>query len=114
MEISTANEYGAIRATHRETVAQHGRSFAAVNVALCEDGLFRLSTTLQYSYGGFCGPVFIDSPGYASLSTAMDAGLAELLRRWHKPVASEPQSVHDELAELRRQVEAKLRQPSLF
>lgn len=114
MEISTANEYGAMRATHREVVAQHGRSFAAVNVALCEDGLYRSSTTLQYSCGGFSGPVFIDSPGYASTAAAVDAGLAELLRHWHNPFASEPQSVHDELADLRRQVESRLRQPSLF
>lgn len=114
MEISIANEYGAIRASQREVVAQHGRSFAAVNVALCEDGLFRSSTTLQYSYGGFSGPVFIDSPGYDSVTAAIDAGLAELLRRWHNPFASEPQSVHDELADMRRQIEARLKQPSLF
>ena len=114
MEISTPNEFGALTPGYRETVARHGRCFAAVNVARCEDGLYRCSTTLLYSYGGFSGPVFIDSPGFSTVAAAVDAGLAELLRRWHNPFASEPQSVHDELADMRRQIEARLRQPMLL
>jgi hypothetical protein len=114
MEISTPNEFGAITPGHEEIVARHGRSFAAVNVALCEDGLYRCSTSQMYSYGGFTGPVFIGRPGFTRLADAITAGLDELLRRWHTPFPSEPQSVHEELNDMRRQLEAKLRQPSLF
>lgn len=115
MEASTPNQYGAMKAGHEEVVARHGkRSFAAVNVALCQDGLYRQSTELLYSYGGFSGPVFMSSPGYGSVAAAIDAGLDELLRRWHKPFPSEPQSVHDELNDMRRQIEARRRQPTLF
>ena len=115
MEISQPNEYGAMRPGHREVVARHGeRYYAAVNVALCEDGLYRISTSMMYSYGGFSGPVFMEGQGFATLVAAIDAGLHELLRRWHKPFPSEPQSVHDELNGMRQQIEARLRQPSLF
>lgn len=115
METSKPNENGAMRPGHREVVARHGdRYYAAVNVALCEDGLYRQSTSMMYSYGGFSGPVFAESEGFATLAAAIDAGLNDLLRRWHKPFPSEPLSVHDELNGMRQQVEARLRQPSLF
>lgn len=115
MEISQPNEFGVMRPYHEEIVARHGeRYYAAVNVALCEDGLYRMSTSMMYSYGGFCGPVFMESEGFATLSAAIDAGLNDLLHRWHKPFPSEPQSVHDELDGMRQQIEARLRQPSLF
>lgn len=115
MEISKPNEFGALISDYEEVVAQYGeRCYAAVNVAFCEDGLYRHSTSLMYSYGGFTGPVFIDSSGFATIAAAIDAGLSELLRRWHAPFPSEPQSVHDELSDMRQEIEARLRQPSLF
>lgn len=114
MEISTPNEWGALKTTHEEIVARHGRYFAAVNIAYCEDGLYRQSPELQYSYGGFCGPASIDDPGFATIAEAINAGLEELLSRWHNPFPSEPQSAHDELNDLRQQIESRIRQPSLF
>lgn len=115
MQVSKPNQYGAMKADYEETVARHGdRFFARVNVALCEDGLYRFSTSMMYSYGGFGGPVFSDCPGFATIAAAIDAGLEDLLRCWHKPFPSEPQSVHDELNDMRQQIEARLRQPSLF
>jgi hypothetical protein len=115
MEISQPNEYGAMRAGHREIVARHSeRCFAAVNIALCEDGLYRQSTSMMYSYGGHSSPVFLSTPGYRTFAEAIDAGLHELLRRWHGPFHSEPQSVRDELDDIRQQIESRLKQPSLF
>lgn len=115
MEVSTPNEFGSMNAGYEETVARHGaRYFARVNVALCEDGLYRFSTSMMYSYGGFSGPVFMSAPGFATVAAAIHAGLEDLLNRWHKPFPPEPQSVHDELADMRRQIEARLRQPTLF
>lgn len=115
MEISKPNQYGAMKAGYEEVVARHGdRYFAGVNVALCEDGLYRQSTSMMYSYGGFSGPVFMSTRGYGSIGAAIDAGLDELLRHWHKPFPSEPQSVHDELNDMRQQIESRLRQPTLF
>lgn len=115
MEISQPNEHGVLKAGHREIVARHGdRYYAAVNVALCEDGLYRQSTSMMYSYGGFTGPVSLDSPGFTTVTAAIDAGLEDLLQRWHKPFPTEPDSVHNELNDMRQQVEARLKQPSLF
>lgn len=115
MEINKPNENGAMKAGYREVVARHGeRYFASVNVAWCEDALYRQSTSLMYSYGGHSGPVFISGHGYPSVAAALDAGLMELLRRWHTPFPSEPQSVHDELNDMRQQIEARLRQPMLL
>lgn len=115
MEISKPNEYGAMRAGHKEIVARHGeRFYAAINIALSEDGLYRQSTSMMYSYGGHSSPVFLSTPGHYTLAEAIDAGLDELLGRWHTPFPSEPQSVHVELNNLRQQIEARRRQPSLF
>lgn len=115
MDISQPNEYGVLKTRHREVVARHGdRYYAAVNIALCEDGLYRQGTSMMYSYGGFSSPVFLSTTGFATLAAAIDAGLEELLHRWHKPFPSEPESVHHELNDMRRQIEARLKQPSLF
>lgn len=114
MEISTPNQYGAMKATHNEIVARHGRCYAAVNVALCEDGLYRISTSMQYGHGGFGGPVFLETPAYPTVAAAINAGPRDLLRHWHTPFSSEPQSVQDELNDMRQQIEARLTQPTLF
>jgi hypothetical protein len=69
---------------------------------------------MQYSYGGFSGPIWIESDGYPTAAGARTAGLEELLCRWYKPFPSDPQSAQDELRILREQIEAQLKQPSLF
>jgi hypothetical protein len=114
MDISNFNENGMLEAGHREEVARHGRAFAGVDFALCDDGAYRYSIDVMYSYGGFCGPISVEGPSFATLASARDAALEELLRRFPTAWESEPQSVHDELRILREQVEAQLRQPSLF
>jgi hypothetical protein len=114
MKISKPNEYGAMAAGAEEVVASRGIAQATLRIALCEDGLYRQSAGIRYSYGGFGGPVWMSSPGYLTVAEARTAGLEELLRQWPTAWQSEPQSVHDELADLRCQVEAQLRQPSLF
>jgi hypothetical protein len=45
---------------------------------------------------------------------AKDEAVAVLLSRFPKERAEHPQSVHDELREMKAQVEAKLRQPTSF
>jgi hypothetical protein len=114
MQISTPNDSGAHEERSQAIVARLGRSYAAVNYALCEDGLYRFSTELHYSYGGFCGPIWRDDPGYATLDAARLAGMEELLRRWPRGFPSDPASVSDELRTLREQIENQLRQPTLF
>jgi len=114
MHACKPNVNGVLSEGLHEVVARRNRAYAAINLALCEDGLYRMSVEMQYGHGGFSGPIRIDDEGYVTLDAARAAGLEELLRRWHKPFQSEPQSVHDELANLREQIEARLRQPSLF
>jgi hypothetical protein len=114
MDVSSANENGVVAKDTHEVIARIGRCYAAVNLALCEDGLYRYSVEMQYSYGGFSGPIWIESEGYPTASAARTAGLEELLHRWYKPFPSDPQSAQDELRILREQIEAQLKQPSLF
>ena len=114
MDISVPNCNGVLPEGLHDVLARRNRSYAAVNIALCEDGLYRMSVELRYSYGGFSGPIRLDDEGYPSLDAARTAGLRELLEQWPKPFASEPQSVHDELITMRDQVEVRLQQPSLF
>lgn len=114
MQLSVPNEHGVYESSTREMVARQGRSYAAVNIALCEDGLYRIGLDLHYSYGGFCFPICVDSQGFTSLVEARVAGLESLLARWPRPFPSDPRSVCEELAELHRQVKSHLVQPSLF
>jgi hypothetical protein len=114
MQVSKPNQNGVLETGRREVVATYGRFYAAVELALCEDGLYRFSVELFYSYGGFCGPISDTAEGYATEGAARTAALEELLRKWHRPFPSDPASVHEELRVLREQVEGQLCQPSLF
>jgi hypothetical protein len=114
MEISTPNENGCLDIGCTEVVANLGRSSAEVNIALSEDGRYRYSVSVMYSYGGFGGPVTADGESFADIQAAKTAGMEELLRRWPKPFPTDPSSVHDELRLMREQIESQLRQPSLF
>jgi hypothetical protein len=114
MEISTPNENGVLDCTAEEIVARHGRSYAAVNIAFCEDGLYRQSVSLSYSYGGYFAPIPVDATGHASFADARTAGMEELLRRWHSPFPSDPRSVHEELANMRQQIVDQLHQPTFL
>jgi hypothetical protein len=109
-----ANEHGVCDAETTEELARHGRAYASVELCQCEDGLYRYALAMAYSYGGFCGPISVKAKGFASQSAATEAATEETLRRFPKPWASEPQSVHDELRELRAMIEATFREPSLF
>jgi len=97
-----------------EELARCGRSYAALKLCQCDDGLYRYALDMAYSYGGFCGPIFATADGYKTGAEAKDAGAAELLRRFPTARPSEPESVHDELRELRAQVERGFREPTLF
>lgn len=117
MEIAKSNENGVFEPYLRFVVASYGlyyADYADVRIAFCEDSLYRCAVGLLYSYGGFSGPVFEDGEAYPTFQKAKEAGLQQLLRRWHKAWPTEPQSVHDELNDMRRQIEEQLRQPSLF
>lgn len=104
-----------VEAGHREIVATSGaRAYAAITVALCDDKLFRYGLDMHYSYGGCGFPIFAQSLGYATLEAARTAALEHLLGAWHKPFPSDPESVQRELNEMRRQIEARLAQPTLF
>jgi len=114
MTPSPVNESGVLTECAQETVASHGHSSAKVRIALCADQRFRKSVSLMYSYGGFSFPISIESESFATYAQALDAGLQELLKHWHTPFASDPTSVHEELRQMREQVLARIRQPSLF
>ena len=113
MEVSKPNDFGTMQVGHEEIVARRGRWFAAVKVALCEDGVYRQSSSMMCSYGRHSSPVFLSTLGYRTVAEAIDAGLHELLRHWRTPFHSEPQSIHDELNDMRQQIETRLSQPML-
>lgn len=114
MQISSLNKNGIYPDGASEQVATLGRSNASIDFALCDDGGYRYSINLSYSYGGFCSPIFASLPPFPTMDAARVAGLEDLLRNWPSGKNGEPQNVLDELSALRSQVEARLRQPSLF
>ena len=63
---------------------------------------------------GSGGPITRDGEGFPTLQAAKDAGTAAMLARWPTGWPSDPDSVRAELADMRRQIEARQRQPSLF
>jgi hypothetical protein len=109
-----ANEHGINEADSIEEVARCGRSYVAVEICQCEDGLFRYGLDFMYSYGGFSNPISDGAEGFTSSSTAKDAGVKEILRRFPQYWPSEPQSVHDELRNIKAQIERNFCQLSLF
>ena len=114
MTASYRNEFGVYPATSVETVARHGRSFAEIRFAHCDDGRYRYSLSLQYSYGGYGGPISESGPSFQHLAEARAAALEELLSRWPTWHSAEPASIHEELRRMREQVAAQLSQPTLF
>jgi hypothetical protein len=109
------NENGVYPDQHEEVLAQSGRSNAAVQLCHCDDGLYRCSTSMHYSYGGFSGPIFVDDEGFPTYRAALDAGTQRLLdsmSRFHRE--SLPQSVRAELDDLKNQIAGRIIQPSLF
>lgn len=114
MEPSYPNDNGVYPATSAEIVARHGRSFAEIRFAYCDDGHYRFSLSMQYSYGGYGGPISTSGPAYPSLAAARAAALESLIERWPTWHSAEPASVHEELRRMREQVTAQLSQPTLF
>lgn len=114
MQVSRPNENGVLETGYREVVASRGRAYAAINIALREDGRYAYGLDMNYSHGGFSFPISDSGEAFATKEAARTAALNALLRHWHAPFPSEPQSVHDELRIMREQVESHLRQPSLF
>jgi hypothetical protein len=114
MQVSRPNENDVLETGCREVVASRGRAYAAISIALREDGRYAYGLDMNYSHGGFCFPITVTGESFATKEAARTAALAELLRHWYTPFPSEPQSVHDELRIMREQVQAHLRQPSLF
>jgi hypothetical protein len=114
MEISKPNKLGVLMDKHQEVVARHGKSYAAVNIALCEDGQYRQCVELQFSQGGYSGPITVDDPPYPTFEAAKIAGVQELLKRWDAPFPGLRYTVQEELRDMRRQVEDQVRQPGLF
>lgn len=114
MQPSKPNDGGVLEAGLSEVVASHGRAYAAIRIALCDDGLYRTGVEMHYAHGGFSFPISIDAEGFDTLAAVRTAALERLLRSWHEPFPSEPDSVRAELIDMRAQVEARLRQPSLF
>ncbi len=114
MQTSEPNAHGVLEPGFREVVASRGRAFAAVTIALCDDGVYRFGVELHYAHGGFGFPIRLDGLGYATFDAARSAGIECLLRSWHTPFPSDPDSVRAELSDMRSQIEDRLRQPSLL
>jgi hypothetical protein len=108
------NEHGAYEPQITEELARRGRSYARVKIAQCDDGLYRYALDMAYSYGGFCGPITKHGAGYATAEAAKSTATEKLLRQFPEAWPTEPQSVHDELRELKAQIERASREPMLF
>lgn len=112
--MSDCNENGVYEPKIVEELARRGRSYASVEIAQCKDGLHRYALDVMYSYGGFGGPITDHGQGFGTSDAAKEAATQDLLRRFPKGHAGDPQSVHDELCDLKQQIEQGFRQPSLF
>ena len=99
----------------RQRSSWHGRAFASVELCQCEDGLWRYALHMQHGHGGFGFPIakkFCD--GHPNFNAATDAATDEILKRFPSPWPGDPQSVHDELREMRATIERAFAEPTLF
>jgi hypothetical protein len=94
------NENGVYEPEQVEELARRGRSYACVEIAQCTDGLYRFALDAMFSDRGFGGPITDRGTGYPSPVAALDAGTAEMLKRFPKPTATDPQSIRLEISEL--------------
>lgn len=108
------NENGVYEPEITEEVARRGRSHASIEIAQCDDGLYRFALDVMTSNAGFCGPIHKGTEGYTSVATAKDAAIVKLLVRLPTLKPGEPQSLADELRDLRAQAETALCEPTLF
>jgi hypothetical protein len=99
MDIAKPNAHGVLPEGLREVVASRGRAYSTISFALGEDNKYRYSDELHYSRGGVITPI---------------RSQMELLSHRLRTNPSYANAVRDELANMRRQVEAQLAQPSLF
>jgi hypothetical protein len=113
MQVSHPNEHGVPPEGHCEIVASRGRSYASIRIAVCVDGQFRYGLDVMYSHGGFCSPICANSDGYPTLAAARTAAIEQMLRQWHTPFPSEPESIRVELPEIRREVSLTSRTDSV-
>lgn len=114
MQVSRPNEHGVLPEGRREEVARYGRAYCAINLAVCDDGLYRFGIEMMYSHGRFSTPIFSHAEGYLRADAARTAALNKLCQRWHEPFPSDPASVHEELRSMREQIKARLSQPLLL
>ncbi len=114
MQSAKPNAYGVLEDGCLEVVARHGRAYAAIALMLCEDGLWRCGVDMRYAHGGSSVPASIHAQGWPTPEAARMAALERLLKAWHSPFPSDPETVRDQLAEMRQQIEARMRQPPLF
>lgn len=108
------NQYGSYTAEITDQVARVGNSYANIEFAQCEDGLYRYAFNCMYSLGGFCGPISRHGKGLESLAAARVAALESLINRFPVGFASDPASVRTELLAMKQQLQDRFRQPSLF
>ncbi len=109
-----ASEHGVYEAEQTEELARVGRAYATIDLCQCGDGFYRYALDMAYSTGGFRGPIFRSQKGFDTYSAAKEVGTRELLERFPKAWVSVPHGVYAELRELRTEIEAVIRQPSLF
>lgn len=97
-----------------EEVARRGRSYAQIEIAFCQDGLYHFALVVRCSDRGFGGPITDASTGYVTVSLAKDAGVAAMLGRFPRPLTYDHDSIRQELTDMRVQIEKKMMQPTLF
>jgi hypothetical protein len=113
--MNSANDWGVYQPEQTEELYRRGNAVATFKLCQCDDdGLFRFSTSLNYSYGGYAGPICADDKGFESAALARDAAIAEVLAWLATDRYRDPQSARNELQAMRDALEEMMRQPSLF
>ncbi len=111
---SSPKAHGSYTDYESEIVAQHGRAFAKIRIAHCDDELFRFGIGVQYCYGGFGFPVCVNDSGFTTYREARLTALSRLSVRWPKAFPSDPIQAHEELKAMRDQLDQLNNQPTLF
>lgn len=114
--MNTPNENGVYEFFQTETIAKlkGGCPYVSIRICNCDDGLFRYGLEVRCARVGFSFAPNIKQRGFNSSNAAKEAAMIELLAGFPKAMENDPQIVHDELRQLKAQIEAKIAQPSLF
>jgi hypothetical protein len=109
------NDHGVFAGYAREVVAKAGRAVAEVGIYKVRDGVYVHCSHFMSPTEGFgYAPNVWDSESHETETQARQAAIAELLERIRDDVPAREKTAHEDVRQIRQQLQRLIAQPTLF